>query len=254
MSLKHKNTSKWAKKQAIYAKYSDKAREQVQEQIQLSKELTKKVKEFEYDDEDDDKHEATSAEAHNDAQLLKIKSTNPWTRMMGEVGLIKESCNEEQNPAVSEPSEYSRPKSFRDVSVLESNNSKDIDEKLTKELQLETSIIFNEKSNEIIQSQPNEDKYIPEEMPLSSVQGNLADISPIFSSKIKKETQLPSINRANDSNHQLTLSEAFADDDVVEEFRAEKVTINFFGYYLITNSYSIKFKIKLIFIFLIRKE
>ena len=55
MSLKHKNTSKWAKKQNSYAKYNDKARELVHEQLDLSKQLTKKrnpLQSMASDDED----------------------------------------------------------------------------------------------------------------------------------------------------------------------------------------------------------
>ena len=56
MSLKHKNTSKWAKQQNIYAKYSDRAREQVQEQLDLSKKLSQKLN-IPKPDEDQDEPE-----------------------------------------------------------------------------------------------------------------------------------------------------------------------------------------------------
>lgn len=44
MSHKHKNASKWCKKQVIDSEFNDKAREQVHEQLDISKKLTQRIK------------------------------------------------------------------------------------------------------------------------------------------------------------------------------------------------------------------
>jgi U3 small nucleolar RNA-associated protein 14 len=63
MSLKHKNTSKWAKQQKIYAQYSERSKDLVQEQLELSKKLTQRVKEFEVgEDSSGDENDATRDE------------------------------------------------------------------------------------------------------------------------------------------------------------------------------------------------
>ena len=99
MSLKHKNTSKWSKAQNRYAKYSDRAREQVQEQLEISKQLTKKLKPMQKDQDSDEEPNNNIKNANqtdkdiNLGELLTnsngLLENNPWMRMMGDVGLIK---------------------------------------------------------------------------------------------------------------------------------------------------------------------
>lgn len=89
MSLKHQNSSKWARTKAIVAKYDQEARRAMQEQLEVHKELTQKrvVK----DDEEEEQQEEGEVlpEFVNDAQQGGDPS-NPWMR-----GKLSEDPTEE---------------------------------------------------------------------------------------------------------------------------------------------------------------
>ncbi len=118
MSLKHKNTSKWAKQQKIYAQYSERAKEQVQEQLEINKQLTKRVREFEVaGSSDDEANEAAGQEASAINQALTksgILANNPWMRMMSGVG------GEKADKAAEDGGEeFGRPEAFTDTRELQ---------------------------------------------------------------------------------------------------------------------------------------
>ncbi|XP_058239511.1 U3 small nucleolar RNA-associated protein 14 homolog A isoform X2 [Hemibagrus wyckioides] len=82
MSLKHQNSSKWAKTKAIMAKYDDSARKAMQQQLELNKELTQKlVVPSDDDDEGKDDEEEASAlpDFVNDPESAS-GAMNPWMR------------------------------------------------------------------------------------------------------------------------------------------------------------------------------
>jgi len=290
MSLKHKNTSKWAKKQAVYAKYNEKVRDELQEQIQISKDLTKKIKQFEYaDDDDDDAGNGDAQQNKNDSNLFAGQlengsfSSNPWMKMMSGVGgldHIRDSQDEKKKE-----DEFSRPKAFTDKKELENaknaqsdEDEDDHDEELIQKDVSEVVGILNDDEEEDTQKQETKtredqsEKRKPKKKSESTTNKNLKKVSfeneeekeenteakevkltattkSLTPSNVKKETNIELItsnsitaldtdeteesnehrkrtnkrNAKEEREHQLTLSEAFADDDVIDQFKAEKV-------------------------------
>ncbi|CAF1054400.1 unnamed protein product [Brachionus calyciflorus] len=235
MSLKHKNTSKWAKQQAQFAKYNDKAREQVQEQLEISKNLTKKLSQFEVKESSDEEQETNKKETVNLTLQTATLDNNPWMKMMSGVTGTQTEENKDSNK-----NEYSQPKAFIDKKnknnideeeeleseieseddLPEKENLKDVSNVLIesdldeKEEKIdEEKIKKNKKAEKCVQIIVEETKKIPETKE-SHVEVNIKPMR----NEIKS---ISSIKKSSDS-HQLTLSEAFADDDVVQEFKAEK--------------------------------
>lgn len=246
MSLKHKNTSKWSKQQVIYGKFNDKAREQVHEQLDISKKLTQRLKEFEYNDSDD---EVEEKEDPNDANIkTAIKDgllvNNPWIKMMSGVGGTTDNKDKENT---KDESEYTKPKAFVNKKELEKaqdalqqseddesdidpldktdlkdiaknfNNDTDEEEEVEKQIE-ETKIetIVNMPLPEIKLKEPI--KTISEEI---STEKNIKPNAKNISLQTKTSAEL--VKKVNNDKHFMTLSDAFADDDVIEEFKQEKV-------------------------------
>lgn len=129
MSLKHKNTSKWAKQQKIYAQYSERSKDLVQEQLELSKRLTQRVKEFEVGDSSADEDAIEKDAASGAVEALNKKGllvNNPWMKMMSGVGGVKAG---EENGSQGEGSdeEYSKPKAYSDKREIQ-NAQMELDE------------------------------------------------------------------------------------------------------------------------------
>lgn len=79
MSLKHRGGSKYMKKQMIYGKYNDQARQAVQDMIQKNKELTHKTEVF----SDSESEGGVSMDSEDEMTMLEsaIPSTNnPWMK------------------------------------------------------------------------------------------------------------------------------------------------------------------------------
>ena len=258
MSLKHKNTSKWAKAQNKYAKYSERARDQVQEQLELSKQLTKKVKQVE--PENDDEHEGENEE--NNKLVLNqngLLANNPWMKMMKGVGQSNSNeDNGDNNKEMRTNDEFSKPKAFNDKTEIEraqkelddgeesgeeSEDSDDMEIALEKESNKNVANIFK-KSDESskVKSKKKKVKFVKDEkeiqndeIPQKTVQETKivieSNIEPVFESRLAKNVKIVDESNHDDEDiakdHQITLSEAFADDDVIEEFKMEKVIMLF---------------------------
>ncbi|XP_072035678.1 LOW QUALITY PROTEIN: U3 small nucleolar RNA-associated protein 14 homolog A-like [Amphiura filiformis] len=83
MSLKHKNTGKWAKTQIRFGKYNKEARELLQEQLQKSRDLTQKIADANMSDNEDEsaKNELISDDDTENNDTLNSTVTdvnNPW--------------------------------------------------------------------------------------------------------------------------------------------------------------------------------
>lgn len=277
MSLKHKNTSKWAKQQTIYAKYSDKARDQVQEQLDISKKLTQKLKQFEYNNEDEEDNEAEQKSSVS-ANLLNqngVLVNNPWMKMMGDVGVVKNGSKDEAKGAAENDGEYSKPKAFVDKGEIEKaemdaddSEESDNEDYLNGELEEKKNIkdvidIFkngdkdeeSDKEEEVVVKEEEEvkvDTNVEIEKPKKKKSKKEEKSKPEESLKVEKKEEKnikpisneqfvdknlesatskssdgnkPNNKKMNEKQHQLTLSEAFADDDVIEEFKMEKVIL-----------------------------
>ncbi|XP_076247474.1 U3 small nucleolar RNA-associated protein 14 homolog A [Calliopsis andreniformis] len=72
MSLRHKNTGKWAKSKQIRAKYDTESRQQLAQQLIISQELTQKVRKSNDSDEEEDEDNSPST------QLVVNDKENPW--------------------------------------------------------------------------------------------------------------------------------------------------------------------------------
>jgi U3 small nucleolar RNA-associated protein 14 len=259
MSLKHKNTSKWAKAQSKYAKYSDRARDQVQEQLELSKQLTKKIKRVELEEEDDEIAEKTQNElGQKNATTLILNQNgllvnNPWMKMMKGVGKNDHEENEETNEN-NNLTDFAKPKAFSDKTELENaqkqidNDEEDSDDNdLSDDQEMErekhenkrvTSIFKTIDSDEEGKKLKKKSKKQPRLMKKNEEQAQIEEKA-IQEKEVNIEKNIEPVNfevktSAKNSNnlvkdekdkqlHQLTLSEAFADDDVIEEFKMEKV-------------------------------
>jgi U3 small nucleolar RNA-associated protein 14 len=300
MSLKHKNTSKWAKKQAVYAKYNEKVRDELQEQIQISKDLTKKIKQFEYAD-DDDEEDSQQKEKKSDLNPFAEQqefatengsfSSNPWMKMMSGVGGPNQIPNSQEETNENKSDEFSRPKAFIDKKEFENRKNiqsdedeEDHDEDLIQKDVSEVVEILKDDEDEDENEEKEQDEKTKEDqmeklkekkiresgakkkVKKVSFESNLEEenkVKPVTSANSsmqstttsfnKKETNIQLItsnslitsdtHEAEESNenkrrtnkrnakeekeHQLTLSEAFADDDVIDQFKAEKVNIFF---------------------------
>ncbi|XP_052808908.1 U3 small nucleolar RNA-associated protein 14 homolog A-like isoform X1 [Mya arenaria] len=82
MSLKHRGGTKFAKRQMIYAKFDDRARQEVQNMLQKSREITQKLKSAESSDDsadeiDDNLANQTGGDAHYSAPGSR-EASNPW--------------------------------------------------------------------------------------------------------------------------------------------------------------------------------
>jgi U3 small nucleolar RNA-associated protein 14 len=210
MSLKHKNTSKWAKKLQVYAKYDEKARDQIQEQLDLSKKLTTKLKQFEYNDSDDEDTEAKSSsiKAENRDQKVAVSAVidtlkpkmadNPWLRMMSGVGGT--DGKDAENGKDGEEEEWG----LKKLQTIRNPEAQVEEEKEVSDKPVETT-----------------DKSINDEK-VDDVQEKKADET-VEKVQMSSEVKINVKRQSDDQAHRLTLMEAFADDDIVEEFKTDKV-------------------------------
>ncbi|XP_012737264.2 U3 small nucleolar RNA-associated protein 14 homolog A [Fundulus heteroclitus] len=105
MSLKHQNSSKWAKSKAIMAKYDEEARKAMQQQLEMNRELTQKLV-TPLNEEEEEEEEGAAGEADvlpdfvNDAV---DGPPNPW--MKGK--LTEEPTKEQVNDAAPEAASVS---------------------------------------------------------------------------------------------------------------------------------------------------
>lgn len=279
MSLKHKNTSQWAKKQSRYAKYNDQARELVQNQLDISKKLTKKVQlnvnnEPSEDEEDDKSKQGNNVDPFSNMNLKNTAlANNPWMKMMS--GLEDKLVTEKNTSKESDEKngdDFSRPKAFVNKKEIEKANMKDsdgdddddddLDDLIDRSAISDVKGLFEKedsdddagheqpkttsetKSTKKIKhkavNQVEKEVISPESTEKDKINGQ-TDIkkSDVNIRPLSNDNDISAFNRLDPldlgtapksssakSDHQMTLSEAFADDDVVEEFRNEKVSIS----------------------------
>lgn len=146
---------------------------------------------------------------------MEIKSKNPWISFIPhEEKKEKEKNNEEI---------YAKPKAFVDKDEIEERANRIIENDSDSD---DDDIIINEKSKIF----EEEDDEVEEEVVTVAV------VEVIEEEKGNKEIDIKKVLIADEEennieegeSHRLTLSEAFADDDVVAEFRLEKVCFKYF--------------------------
>ena len=279
MSLKHKNTSKWAKRQTIYGKYNEKAREEIQQQLDLAKQLTKKLNQNQNEVVKSDEEEKEDIKMKDSVDARKLLadeslSKNPWISF---VNFVDEGEKEATNENKDLKEEFSRPKAFVDEKEIE-NAKRTLEEQSDSdddefELQVDRgeNLLKIEDSEEEEEAEPKQDEIQVKESKsakkvkktkktkskkkkaqndeLAIEQMQEEDVQDLAQSQDEKSKDIdPSkmliakfdndeeidedendvVTKGNrltkDDKHRITLSEAFEDDDVVQEFRMEKVT------------------------------
>uniref|UniRef100_A0A3B5LJS5 Uncharacterized protein n=1 Tax=Xiphophorus couchianus TaxID=32473 RepID=A0A3B5LJS5_9TELE len=110
MTLKHQNSSKWAKSKAIMAKYDEEARKAMQQQLEMNKELTQRLITplNDDDDEEEEKEEAAADEADMLPDFVNNAvdgrdASNPW--MKGK--LSAEPAQQQLSDALTEAAQAS---------------------------------------------------------------------------------------------------------------------------------------------------
>ncbi|CAH1407060.1 unnamed protein product [Nezara viridula] len=83
ISLRHRNTGKWARSKAIRAKYDTEARIQLAEQLAKSRDLTRKIKDINNSSSEDESEDENTDEENNRSKHIKNvnengTSDNPW--------------------------------------------------------------------------------------------------------------------------------------------------------------------------------
>lgn len=266
MSLRHKKTSQWSKRQQIYAKYNDKVRDEISEQLEISKQLTKKIKELDENkvNSDEEIEENRETSEINTGLTLNIEQTetkNPWISFIP----VNERPKSNKNDTTETVGDvvYEKPKAFVDQDEIdqakdaiegedseEDENTMYLKKVREERINLESSESEDEaeKQNDtetslktVTQDEPNSvqetitDKIIEESShelskPTESVQKSI-DPNKILIAKIddddeqeEVEEDMSNLKRKfkNQIKHRLTLSEAFEDDDIVQEFKEEK--------------------------------
>lgn len=117
MSLKHRGGSKYSKKQMLYAKYDDQARQRVQDMLQKSRQLTQKS--ITVSDSEDDEEEVRDSEDEMIERELSSLSSNPWMKVAAQaVGKSEFSRPEVVLNSKGKEEEESESESDEDEDVL----------------------------------------------------------------------------------------------------------------------------------------
>ncbi|KAM4560592.1 U3 small nucleolar RNA-associated protein 14 homolog A [Fundulus diaphanus] len=106
MSLKHQNSSKWAKSKAIMAKYDEEARKAMQQQLEMNRELTQKLVKPLNEEEEEEEGVAGEADVFPDFVNDAVDGqdvSNPW--MKGK--LTEEPTKKQLNDMASEAASMS---------------------------------------------------------------------------------------------------------------------------------------------------
>ncbi|CAF3837564.1 unnamed protein product, partial [Rotaria magnacalcarata] len=203
-TLRHKNSTKWAKEKRLLSKFNTKVREELEEQLKLGKHLRTKQAQDESDDDDDDDDDDEDAQSAS-KPAVGIQKNKPI-----EIPLIlaPSQIEAESNPwltttgsAVLPASEYSKPNEVRN----EDMSSSDSDEEHEKENDEGPS------QNETIE---NTESY-----------GVTTATKPVEHLTMPDSRKRMEIEPKQTEQHQMNIQEAFADDDVLAEFEKEKSDI-----------------------------
>ncbi|CAF0886730.1 unnamed protein product [Rotaria sp. Silwood1] len=199
-TLRHKNSTKWAKEKRLLSKFNTKVREDIEEQLKIGKQLSSKQAQAESDDNDEDEEQSSSSKPT--VEIPKKKST--------EIPLIlaPSQIESEANPwltTTSSPvlpsSEYSKPSEVRNEDTSSSSSSdddEDEDEKENPADQTQNGSSENTTSYGITNPKQSEHLNMPD------------------------NTKRIEIEPKRTEQHQINIQEAFADDDVLAEFEKEK--------------------------------
>ncbi|XP_033113313.1 U3 small nucleolar RNA-associated protein 14 homolog A-like [Anneissia japonica] len=114
VSLKHRNTGKWAKSTARFGKYNLQAREQIQQQLQKSRDLTQKISEI--SKSDDEAEQEVDGDEDEVVRPTLTDINNPWFNAS-----VKEAAETETKTASKTKGAHVR------ISALEAVTAKDVE-------------------------------------------------------------------------------------------------------------------------------
>ncbi|KAL4232806.1 U3 small nucleolar RNA-associated protein 14 A [Mactra antiquata] len=163
MSLKHRGGSKFAKRQTLYAKYDDRARQEVQDMLQKSRELTKKIQ----IESDSDTEAFPDIGVDDNVEIPQFKlpktSNNPWmAKLSAQVASMKHT-GEDYSVEDNGVSEYSRPKEIVNEDVANNSNRGDEDSKSVDKTVVTESFIKlsgNDDFNKSVQNKSKTDVIV----------------------------------------------------------------------------------------------
>ena len=236
-SLKHKNTGKWAKHKKLRAKYDENARRALIDQIELSKKLTKKVIHEDSESESDEETKMKFDLLEDDNKSNEDHSTNidlgeynPWMKS------AKVDISKSADTTLDDLSEDEKKNKLKSVVFKINNKIKERNDEADSERDFDTNLndsILTEEYSKNKFLVDDEIKTTEQESHNKSISSKAVKIDPQDFITIDKETNyaipdLKQINEVEDSDEEeqrKLISEAFADDDVVNEFQTEKQEI-----------------------------
>nr|SVE74266.1 EOG090X08JJ [Daphnia barbata] len=262
VTLKHKGAGKWAKLQAIRSKYDQNARESLADQLRLGKEVTRKIKKPDDESEDDmpsiplEKSDnpwlgGSASEASHQTTEITSGYRKLWDNV-NKSKEIKKKMSEGVKKANSQPNESKKislaNENHEDVTTVDPDEngsvmSHDMEEEFSEELdqglvRKRTVEDFHQTIEELEIKQSTrkrKNKKRPSEDHGATVQQKVArkvpDIDPLkflsTSDAVVISSAVPITEEGNeeedeDEERRMTLAEAFADDDVIEQFQEEK--------------------------------
>jgi len=217
-TLRHKNTSRWAKEKAIYAKFNNKGREEIEEQLKLGKKLRTKAA---LSDDDDDDDEVEDEREIKQPVVKQITSTNiPLIIVPSQ----QQTDDEKQNPWLNNnhknqtvkqtksTTEYSKPTEIKNSENDVETSSDDDDNEKEEEGQ-----------EQIVIASTKEDQ---KQNVTSTVGYGITHLNMEIPKRVEdnneQQQQSSTMNSLSATTRQMNIQEAFADDDVIAEFDKEK--------------------------------
>ncbi|XP_060585732.1 uncharacterized protein LOC132741554 [Ruditapes philippinarum] len=231
VSLKHRGGSKFAKRQMIYAKFDDKARQEVQDMLQKSRALTKKV-----DVESDSEEEQLFPDSGVSMDNTEVDdgANNPWmarpnSGKSGSSYSRPQTVNANDSEGENEKSEYSRPKEV--INVKDNGDDEDdddddvlvIDEKEGEEKDNETgdnnkAVSSEEEEVVIMKSKPGVEVH---DLSSLSTDKDVCDktIDEIFDKKEKKKNRSRGQRKNKSKNKNLANKKSETEEIKVDQLR-----------------------------------
>ncbi|ELU04906.1 hypothetical protein CAPTEDRAFT_219753 [Capitella teleta] len=250
MSLKHRGASKFMQKQARFSKFDEEARQSVQDMLQKSRQLTQKEN---VDSDDDEEEGEMSVEVmEEEAQVTQSKS-NPWMKssVKTKVTFTKPVAVSEKSPKeMTEEDEEEKEEEDEDEEEVEEEEDEgeevgeDNDEEEEKGEEKEEEKEEEEEEDDgsaLTESVKRKQKY--EDFEGDWTKAKEVKIKSDVKECVKEEvtvdpgkfmtltgslrgSRAPTVTEDPDQLEQrLTIAQAFASDDVLEEFEQEKKEI-----------------------------
>ncbi|KAJ3646526.1 hypothetical protein Zmor_024111 [Zophobas morio] len=213
-SLRHKSTGKWARNQQIRAKYDKESRQNLAQQLTLSRELTQKSK----------TNGSSSEEEDEDVEKVPrgIDETNPWLNGVKPGKEVADFISGYRKYWLEQNKIAQKSDAERTEDGLE--NSENVDSNLAKFDQPESnkSVLLKKRKQKVVTSDLSFDVE-------ATVKKLKKDKKVPLKKKKQKTNQHPTnliipniVTTEEVDDQRAVISEAFEDDDIVDEFNKDK--------------------------------